>query len=429
VPDDDQAGAAPAARGPQGSGWRGRLRAFLRTPAARDSLVALAASRLLIWAVGVPAYLLVGVGPDVKFDHALLTQSQGPVGNALIAPAVRWDSNWYVDTAVAGYLREDRQPVFYPLYPLLMRGVGALVGSVLVAGILISLVAFFAALVMLHRLTERELGREAARRTVFLLAFFPFSLFFSAVYTEALFLALMLAAFWAARGGRWWLAGLVGAAASATRNTGVLLAPILLFLYLYGPRDDAEPRADGRRWAPRHRLRPDVAWLALVPLGLVAYLTWLGVRYGDPLVPFHAQETFQRSFQGPLSAVWLGAFEAVKAVGALVSGGVGGGAAAVREIGLFGVAVLAVVAAVGVLRRLPAVYGVFTVVMMVPVLSFPQAGHPLASASRYLAVVFPLFMWAGWRLSDRRLYRATLVVFALGLVYTSAMFATWRFVA
>jgi hypothetical protein len=427
VPESSQAGAAPGARA--------RLRAFARSAAARDSLVALAASRLLIWAVGVPVYLLVGAGPDIKFDHSLLTQTHGPVGNALIAPAVRWDSNWYVDTANWGYLREDRQPVFFPFYPLLIRGLSTVVGAphspvaAIVFGLLISFAAFFVALVLLHRLTERELGADAARRTVYLLAFFPFALFFSALYTESLFLALELGAFWAARRGRWWLAGLLGAAGAATRNTGVLLMPVLAVLYLYGPRDDVPATAGAAGLRPRYRLRPDVAWLALIPIGLVEYLAWLGVRYGDPLVPFHAQETFQRSFAGPLSAVWQGAFEAVKAAGALVGGGEGGGVAALREIGLFGVCVLALVAAVGVLRRLPVVYGVYTVVTMLAVLSFPQAGHPLASASRYLAVVFPLFMWAGWRLRDRWWYRTTLVVFALGLAYASAMFSTWRFVA
>ena len=72
--------------------------------------------------------------------------------------------------------------------------------------------------------------------------------------------------------------------------------------------------------------------------------------------------------------------------------------------------------------------GVYTLVMAVPVLSFPQVGHPLASASRYLATVFPLFMWAGWRLR-RRWFVAVLVLFSIGLIYTSGMFATWHFVA
>jgi hypothetical protein len=399
-----------------------------RSPAVRDSAVALVASRALIWAAGVPAYLHFGVGPDVRFDHSLLTQSQGAIGNAAIAPAVRWDSNWYVDTALAGYLREDQQPIFFPLYSLLMRWVGALTGSVVVAGIAISLAAFLVALVMLHRLTERELGPEAARRAVYLIAFFPFALFFSAIYTESLFLALELGALWAGRRGRWWLAGVLGAAGAATRNTGVLIALVLAVLYLYGPREDRRPDRPGRGWRPRYRLRPDVAWLGLVPLGLASYLAWLGIRFGDPFVPFHAAQQFRRSFDGPLSAVWEGAGQALGAV-AVVLGGGSGQLAAVRAIGLFVVAVLALVAAVGVLRRLPAVYGVYTAVMMLAALSFPQVGHPLASAGRYLATVFPLFMWAGWRLRDRRALGAVLVIFAAGLVYTSAMFATWRFVA
>jgi hypothetical protein len=383
-------------------------------------------SRLLIWSVGMTAYAVFGAGPDIRFDHFNLTTGQGEVGNVLIAPAVRWDSAWYMDTARSGYLT-DRQTAFFPLYALLARWVGWVVGSPITAGILISFVAFFLALVMLHRLTEVELGAGAARRTVFLLSFFPFTLFFSAVYAEALFLALGLGAFWAARKGNWWLAGVLGAGGSATRNGGVLLLGILLVVYLYGPRDDAEPRPADRWWRPRYPLRPSVAWLALIPAGLGAYMAWLSSIHKSVFAPFRIQAEFQRSFDGPLSAVWQGAIEAVRAVGDLAAGG--GGVAAVREIGLFAVACLAIVAAVGVLRRLPPAYGVYTLVMAVPVLSFPQEGHPLASASRYLMTVFPLFMWAGWRLSGRRWYRATLAVFVLGLLYTTVMFATWRFVA
>lgn len=407
---------------------RARLACLIASAAVRDSAIALVTSRVLIWVVGVSAYLYFGVGPDVRFDHSLLTQSQGAVGNALISPAVRWDSNWYVDTAVAGYLREDQQPIFFPLYPLVMRWLGALLGSVLIAGIAISLGAFLVALVILHRLTEREFDADAARRTVYLVAFFPFALFFSAVYTESLFLALELGALYGARRGRWWLAGLLGAAGAATRNTGVLLAPILLFLYLYGPRDDRPPPGRTGGWRPRYRLRADAAWLALVPMGLIAYLAWVGIRFGDPLLPFHAADQFSRFFDGPLSAVWEGAVQALGAVGVLL-GGAGGQLAALRALGLFVVAVAALVVAVGVFRRLPAVYGAYTVVMMLPALSFPMPGHPLMAASRYLATVFPLFMWAGWRLRDRRAFGAVLVVFAFGLAYTSAMFATWRFVA
>ena len=52
--------------------------------------------------------------------------------------------------------------------------------------------------------------------------------FLIAPYGEGLFLLLTILAFWGARRDRWWLAGLAGAAAAATRSVGILLVPALL---------------------------------------------------------------------------------------------------------------------------------------------------------------------------------------------------------
>jgi hypothetical protein len=413
----------------------------IHAPAVRDAAVALVVSRALVWVAGVSAWLLFRLSGDVRFDHDGLTHSFGSVGNALAAPAVRWDSNWYVDIAQHGYRHESVEPAFFPLYPLLMRGLGEVVGSVVVAGVAISLVAFFVALVLLHRLTELELGPEVARRAPLLLALFPTSLFFSAVYTEALFLALELGAFVAARRGRWALAGALGGLGAATRNTGWLLAPVLLALYLYGPRGDP-PAAGGRapagertaatsrlreRVRPRYPLRADALWIALVPLGLAGYLIFMRVHFGDLLAPWHAQAHFRRVFEGPLSAYWHGAEKAWDGLTGILSGDPFGPAA--RKIGQFAVITGALAATVGVLRRLPAAYGLYALLSIVPVLSFPYPPGPLASSLRYVVVVFPLFMWLALRLPDRRAYVATLAVFAAMLVYSAGMFATWHFVA
>jgi hypothetical protein len=386
-----------------------------------------------VWAVGTGAFLAFRLSGDVRFDHGGLTRGFGEVGNALLAPALRWDSNWYVDIATHGYRHEAVEPAFFPLYPLLMRALGALTTSVVAAGILISLAAFAASLVLLGRLTELELGPDAARRAIWLLALFPTALFFSAVYTEALFLALELGAFYAARRGRWGWAGVLGALGSATRNTGVLLAPALLVLYLYGPRDDRAPddrRSGARprlRLRPRYRLRADALWILAVPLGLVAYLAYMQAHFGDWLAPLHAQEHFRRSFEGPLSALWLGAEKAWDALAGIVDGSAAFGPS-VRKIAQFLLAAGAVAAVVAAARRLPAAYTVLAGTSLVLILSFPYPPGPLASSARYLAVLFPLFMWLGWRLSGRA-YALTLVAFAGGLAYCAGMFATWHFVA
>jgi Mannosyltransferase (PIG-V) len=415
---------APALRG------GGAVSRLLGRPDVVHATVALLASRVLIWAVGVTAFLAFAISGDrARYDHGGLTQSFGDVGNALAAPAVRWDSNWYFDIARHGYRREDVEPAFFPLYPLLMRGLGEITGSVLVAGMLISLVAFLVALVLLSRLTALELDAAAGRRAVVLLAFFPAALFFSAVYTESLFLALELGAVYAARRGRWGWAGVIGALGSASRNTGALLVVLLAILYLYGPREDRPPdHPEARGLRPRYRLRADALWIPCVFAGLAAYLVYMQAHFGDWLAPLHAQEHFDRSFEGPLSSLWLGAEKAWESFTDILGGSSEFGKD-VRAIAQFTVAAAAVAALVDVVRRLPAAYGAYAVVSMVAILSFPYPPGPLASTVRYIAAVFPLFMWLGWRLSDRRLYAATVVAFAGMLVYCAGMFATWHFVA
>ena len=118
-----------------------------------------------------------------------------------------------------------------------------------------ALAALAVALYLLHRLTELELGRAAAGPAVLLLCVFPASVFLGAPYSESLFLAASVGAFYAARTGHWAAAGAAAAAASATRSAGVLLLLPLVILYWQGTE-------------PGRRLRPHLAWLALAPAGL-----------------------------------------------------------------------------------------------------------------------------------------------------------------
>ena len=115
---------------------------------------------------------------------------------------------------------------------MLIRALGLLVGSDAVAGVVISVVSTAAALIMLHRLTELELGRKAADSAVLLIAFAPLSFFFTAVYTEALFFALSLGSVYAARRERWWLAAVLAGMAAVTRVTGVVLVIPLAIMRL-----------------------------------------------------------------------------------------------------------------------------------------------------------------------------------------------------
>src|ERR671928_1115840 len=215
-------------------------------------------SRLLVWGSGAAAAVAFGLSARVQlFDPGAVTRPFGPTGNALVAPFARWDSVWYLAIANDGYPADDpRRAAFFPLYPLLVRAVAAVVRERIVAGVVVSLACFAVALVLLHRLTALELGRAAADEAVWALALFPAAVFFSAVYSEALYLMLSVGCLYAARTGRWAWAGTLGALGAATRSAGVLLVVPLAVMWL--------ARTDGRA---RRRLR-DAAWIALVPAGL-----------------------------------------------------------------------------------------------------------------------------------------------------------------
>jgi hypothetical protein len=308
---------------------------------------------------------------------------------------------------------------------------------VLLGAYAVALAAFLAALVLLYRLTALELGRRAAWPALLLLSVFPASLYFGAPYSESLFLLCSVGAFYAARTGSWAWAGVAAAGASATRSAGILLLLPLAFLYLYGPRPDPAPARAG--WRPRYPIRPNALWLALAPAGLAVYAAYLGLAHGDALSFSHVQEFWSRDFAGPLVGIWDGAAAAFDGVRQLLSGGrdtvyfeqAGGDPlrVAAQNIALFGFLCFAIAGAVGVLRRLPFAYGLYVVTALTLPLSYPVAAQPLMSLSRFVAVLFPIFMWLAAVCEERRIVDRVAIASAIGLGLFVSQFATWQWVA
>lgn len=409
---------------------RPRLADPARAAALRDVWRVLWTSRAIVWIAGVAAVVALGrSGQWPLFDPSGLTAPFGPVGDALVAPAARWDATWYLGIAIDGY-SEPTRTAFFPLYPLLVRAVGAPGAAVgddrsayLLAGIAVSLAAFGAALYFVRRLAALELGDEVARTTTWLVALFPTAFAFSAVYTESLFLATSAGSLYAARLGRWRWAGIAGLLAAATRSTGVLLVVPLAIMWLRG----------------RPRRRRDVAWIALVPAGLLAFLVYLAFATGDPWTPFSAQDAWYRELAGPWGGAWGGARAAWEGVRQLVSGSrehVYFAAAAgdpfvvaAHNVGNFLFLGFAALAVVGALRRLPLAYGAWAVLAVAVPLSYPVGPEPLASLPRYLAVVFPVHMWLAAWATDRGWQRPVALTSGALMVALTVPFATWEWVA
>ena len=186
------------------------------------------------------------------------------------------DAKWFRIIAEDGYVRAPFHTgmqvnwAFFPLYPMATRYLRVL-PYVLNATILTHLF-FLGALLMLHRLA-RATGFD--ERAVMYMAFFPTSYFFSLPMSESLFVLLAAGCCVAAFADRWWLAGLLGALASATRVQGVLLVAFLLVLC----------------WQRRR------GWysILLVPCGLAAFCFFLWRITGNPFAFADIQSEWQRS--------------------------------------------------------------------------------------------------------------------------------------
>ncbi len=400
---------------------------------ALAALAVAAGSRLLVAAVCLAAgrlFTAQPVGSGLRYP-AWADTFRGTLGG-LLNPLTHYDGVWFLHVVVQGYPRGLFAP-FFPLYPLAVRGAGLLVGhDYELAGIALSTACFLVAAALLYGLVERDFGHRAAFGTVLFLSVFPTSFFFSAVYSESLFLLLSLACFWCLRRDWLVLAGVAALLAALTRVTGVLLLLPMAMAYF-----GSSKRATGRAWA-----RP-VA-LLLPPLGLLGYCLFMWRVGGDPVLWSTDESDWGRHLAAPTSTVWHALRAAGYAVRYIATGhpapllqAYPGEALSFvqHEIAVVNlVSFLALAFAVWALlagwRRLPHGYTVYAAALvMVPLLQ-PRAQIPLMSMPRFVLCAFPLFISLGLATERRPLLRTVLVVGSTAaLIYLTGRFALWLFVA
>jgi hypothetical protein len=290
----------------------------------------------------------------------------------------RWDALWYQHIAESGYHAGDGSAAFYPLYPLLVRGLSLLLDDQTVwAELVVSSAAFVVAMALLYNVVRLDVGPRAARLTVFLTAFFPTGFVFVAPYTESLYLALTLAAFWWARHGRPWAAGCAACAAALTRTQGIFLVVPLAV-------EDLQRRRQERTW-------PNASLLAATLPALGFVLPQLYDRYivGERAVGLGAQSAWGYTVVAPwqtLAASWAH----ITARGDLVE--------ALNLVCLLGFTLLALCAA----WRLPLSYSLYALPYLALLFTRQMYFSPLLSVARFTIVLFPCFIVAAAWLSRRR---------------------------
>jgi Gpi18-like mannosyltransferase len=359
----------------------------------REVLLDFIATRAAIIVIAELAALIIGqrAGTHVQESSHLLLAVWG-----------RWDAVHYIDIATKGYQGTDM--AFFPLYPFLIRVVGAFAGNHLIAGLLISNASFFFGLLFLYKLLEHEYDRPVARRAIFYVSIFPSAVFFSAVYTESLFFMLTVASFYYMRSHRWWLAGAIGFFASLTRVEGILLVvPFLIEWY-------AQYRSSLKRGVV------DLAAAVLIPLGLCVYMAYLWVLRADPLYFSHVQIHWNRHLAFP----WVSVINAFHKIAHATSGQV-----FANESLEIAFTVLMIAVLVGGWTRLRPSYIAYLSLSIV----VPMCTSSLMSMPRFALVLFPMFaILARW--GERPWVNNLILAFSLPLLgLFTVLFADWYWVA
>jgi len=364
---------APAEREPVPGGMRGHAqvaRHWLATAVLPGMLPAL--SVFLITHIALALLTYWGV---ILFT---LPEQTG----AAITPHALWMSWWWMDVGQlqriirSGY-RYPISAAFFPLYPLLSHALGVVLGGrFYLAAMLVANIAEFGLFVVFWRLVALEFDQAIAQRALFYLAVCPMAFFLSAAYTESLFLFCTAATFLALRQRRWWLAGVMGCFAAASRSAGILL--VLPFAWEYG-------RARGWSW---RALRWDGLAILFIPLATSLYMLYLWRHFGDPLLFTRMETTF---WQRTLTPPWNTALTQLRAFrhGSWLSWRIS------RDL----IDLSATIAVVSLIalgwRRLPFAYTLYSIAALLLVILYPvpvMGPDELYSWARYMLEIFPAFI-------------------------------------
>ncbi len=345
----------------------------------------------------------------------------------------RWDSGWYLSIAAEGYQYRasggQQNIAFMPGFPVLMRIGGAFLGvdhdrmradpkgpdrgRLLWSGVIVALVLGWVASIWLFRLARQWLDEPRALAGVVLLQAYPFSLFYGAAYSEALYLASCVGALWFFSRGAWLAAAAWGLAAGMSRPNGFVVSiPLGLLLLQRVYVSSREARDRPRVWRD---IGAPLLTAAAPGLSMLAFSALIYQMTGNPFRWAQLHGAWGREYQSILKLAdsYYGVF-ANEGLYTYTS------SAPIDALNL-AAAVFMLVAVVPVWRRFGTPYAALLLATVLP----PLTMGGVLSMGRITSTVFPALLWLGAALTPGARRSVTFAFLVLqGL--TAALFFTWR---
>jgi len=388
-----------------------------RLPDTRVVLPIHLATRFGVLLVGFLAVILIGFPPEAANRWRIYS-------NDLLDLPGRWDTGWYLMIATEGYQYNpsaapdfQQNIAFFPAFPMTMRYLAVLFGrQPLWTGVGISIVSFYLALTYFLRLSRDLLKDEGQSVTaVTLLATYPFAVFFSAAYTEGLFLLTLIGAVYHFHKNQLARAAMWGFVCGLTRPNGSLLSIVLALMAV-------APMWDAVRWRPI--LPPPQGWGAIIRRFLAAGSPGLGMLAFSAFIYRLTGNPFTWTMQ---NAAWGRVYRSLDSLvsdrfGFIANNGLYSYASTQTIDFFYSMAVLLALAAVWpVYRRFGLPFAVFILITILP----PMSAGGLLSMGRVTSVLFPVFLWLGAAVPARHRV-AWIALFALLQGFVAVMFFTWR---
>jgi hypothetical protein len=376
-----------------------------RSPAMAFAVPVAMITRTLVLLVGYFGAITIPFPADAPFVSARAT--------AWWDLPRRWDAGWYLSIAKDGYqwtgdVAASQNLNFFPAYPLAVRSISSVFdmrhvsdeAALAWTATIVSIGAFAAALTYLYWFVDEQFDGAVAAKSVVLLASYPFAVFYSAAYSESLFLLAAIAAWYHFRRDEALLSMAFGLVAGLCRPNGALLSVPLLV-----------------EMVRLRRLSPLTCAAALAPAGgMVLFSAFAYHLTGHPLVWVESQRTaFGRTYRPFSDTVWA-ELQVLADIGI------------VQYLAAWPWRVLNLVPTVFSLaslwpvgRRLGAAAALFIALNTL----LPLLNGGLVSMGRYTSVLFPMFVWLACVAEDKWL--AVLACgFGLGQSLVAIAFFTWR---
>lgn len=258
-------------------------------------------SRLILQIIG---YLSSFLLPNPNYPSNFFERGWNFTPYKFLDIWIRWDAGWYKSIVTQGYsnnpdiLNTQSNIAFFPMYPLLIRissffAIDFSTHNTLYAifALLISNLFFLFGLIFICKICDEiEISSSIKETIIWFIVLYPYGFFFSAAYSESIFLFFLSFSFFYSIKEKWVIATIAGMLLTLTRPLGVLIVGPLVLTFII---------------KNHYRIKIiDLALFALIPLTLLLFFSFSYLVTGDFLGPLHVQSAWGKEFQMPWNTLF-----------------------------------------------------------------------------------------------------------------------------